>query len=81
MVFLRQNLMLQITTIGIKSKPSFGNFVGYMRDIRLYDCALTSDQIMENLYVEDPTNKHLLVYAPLTKESGLKCSVSKFQGK
>ncbi|WP_042373029.1 DUF1735 and LamG domain-containing protein [Bacteroides neonati] len=62
-----------------KIQASFGNFVGYMRDIRLYDCALTSDQIMENLYVEDPTNKHLLVYAPLTKESGLKCSVSKFK--
>lgn len=49
-----------------------------MRDIRLYDCAQTPDQVMETLYVEDPTNPNLVVYAPLDKENGTKCVVSKF---
>ncbi|MGR4860252.1 DUF1735 and LamG domain-containing protein [Bacteroides pyogenes] len=55
-----------------KIQASFGNFKGHLRDIRLYKKALTDFQITENLYVEDPTNPDLIVYAPLTKESALK---------
>ncbi|MGR4838297.1 MULTISPECIES: DUF1735 and LamG domain-containing protein [unclassified Bacteroides] len=54
-----------------KIQASFGNFKGYLRDIRLYKKALTNFQITENLYVEDPTNPDLIVYAPLTEESKL----------
>ncbi|MBR8704470.1 DUF1735 and LamG domain-containing protein [Bacteroides pyogenes] len=54
-----------------KIQASFGNFKGHLRDIRLYNKALTPSQIAENLYVEDPTNPDLVVYAPLTKESKL----------
>lgn len=59
-------------------QDSWGNFSGCMRDIRLYDCAQTPDQVMETLYVEDPTNPNLVVYAPLDKENRTKCVVSKF---
>ncbi|ADV43847.1 DUF1735 and LamG domain-containing protein [Bacteroides helcogenes] len=55
-----------------KIQASFGNFRGHFRDIRLYKKALTEFQITENLYVEDPANPDLIVYAPLTKESALK---------
>lgn len=54
-----------------KIQASFGNFRGHLRDIRLYKKALTKFQITENLYVEDPTNPDLIVYAPLTEESKL----------
>lgn len=55
-----------------KIQASFGNFEGYLRDIRLYSKALSPAQIAENLYVENPANPDLLVYAPLDKELGLK---------
>lgn len=51
---------------------SWGNFVGYVRDIRLYNKALPASLIQENLYLEDPSNPNLVVYYPLTKETGLK---------
>ncbi|MBR8719163.1 hypothetical protein IX307_000341 [Bacteroides pyogenes] len=54
-----------------KIQASYGNFKGHLRDIRLYNKALTPSQIAENLYVEDPTNPDLVVYAPLTEESKL----------
>lgn len=55
-----------------KIQASFGNFRGYLRDIRLYNKALTNAQIVDNLYVEDPTNPMLITYVPLTKETGIK---------
>lgn len=55
-----------------KINMSWGQFRGYVREIRLYNNAQTAFQIMDNLYIENPENPNLLFYAPLTKEYGLK---------
>lgn len=55
-----------------KFNMSWGIFSGYVRDIRVYNKALSAFQIKENLYVEDPTNPDLVFYAPLTKKTKLK---------
>ena len=51
---------------------SWGAFVGYVREIRLYDKALSAFQVMDNLYIETPENPNLLFYAPLDKNTGIK---------
>lgn len=55
-----------------KINMSWGAFVGYVREIRLYSKAQTAFQVMDNLYIENPENPNLLFYAPLTKEHGIK---------
>ena len=49
-----------------KLNMSWGAFVGYVREIRLYF------QVMDNLYIETPENPNLLFYAPLDKNTGIK---------
>ena len=61
-----------------KLNMSWGAFEGYVREIRLYDKALTAFQIADNLYIETPDNPDLLFYAPLDKKTGIK-DVSKKQ--
>ena len=61
-----------------KLNMSWGAFEGYVREIRLYDKALTAFQITDNLYIETPDNPDLLFYAPLDKKTGIK-DVSKKQ--
>lgn len=55
-----------------KLNMSWGAFVGYVREIRLYDKALSAFQVMDNLYIETPENPNLLFYAPLDKNTGIK---------
>jgi len=55
-----------------KLNMSWGAFVGYVREIRLYDKALSTFQVMDNLYIETPENPNLLFYAPLDKNTGIK---------
>ena len=55
-----------------KLNMSWGAFKGLVREIRLYNKALSAFQVMDNLYIETPDNPNLLFYAPLTKELGLK---------
>ena len=57
---------------------SWGAFEGYVREIRLYNKALTAFQVADNLYIETPDNPDLLFYAPLDKKTGIK-DVSKKQ--
>lgn len=61
-----------------KLNMSWGAFEGYVREIRLYDKALTAFQVADNLYIETPDNPDLLFYAPLDKKTGIK-DVSKKQ--
>lgn len=61
-----------------KLNMSWGAFEGYVREIRLYDKAITAFQIADNLYIETPDNPDLLFYAPLDKKTGIK-DVSKKQ--
>ena len=61
-----------------KLNMSWGAFEGYVREIRLYDKALTAFQVADNLYIETPDNPDLLFYAPLDKNTGIK-DVSKKQ--
>ena len=61
-----------------KLNMSWGAFEGYVREIRLYNKALTAFQIADNLYIETPDNPDLLFYAPLDKKTGIK-DVSKKQ--
>ena len=55
-----------------KLNMSWGAFNGYVREIRLYNKALTAFQVMDNLYIETPENPDLLFYAPLNKKVGVK---------
>lgn len=55
-----------------KMNMSWGAFVGYVREIRLYNKALTAFQVMDNLYIETPENPNLLFYAPLNQQTGVK---------
>ena len=55
-----------------KLNMSWGAFEGYVREIRLYDKALSAFQVMDNLYIETPDNPNLLFYAPLNKKVGVK---------
>ena len=48
------------------------SYRGLMRDVRLYNKAMTAFQISEALYVEDPANENLVFYAPLDKVNQLK---------
>ncbi len=50
---------------------SWGALVGYIRELRLYNTTLSDFQIMDNLYIEDPTNKNLVLYFPLDQANGL----------
>lgn len=50
---------------------SWGALVGYIRELRLYYTTLSDFQIMDNLYIEDPTNKNLVLYFPLDQANGL----------
>ena len=61
-----------------KLNMSWGAFEGYVREIRLYNKALTAFQVADNLYIETPDNPDLLFYAPLDKKTGIK-DVSKKQ--
>lgn len=55
-----------------KLNMSWGAFEGYVREIRLYNKALTAFQVLDNLYIETPDNPNLLFYAPLNKKTGIK---------
>ena len=45
----------------------------YLREIRLWDKALTESEINDYLYLPmDPETPHLISYLPLSKEAGIK---------
>ena len=63
---------MSLTCQRLRLSPSWGAFEGYVREIRLYDKALSAFQVMDNLYIETPDNPNLLFYAPLNKKVGVK---------